>query len=144
MSTPPFEIERMYNAPIQTVWRALTDKEEMKKWYFDLPEFKPEVGFEFRFTGGTENNSYLHICTVTEVVEGRKLTHSWRYDGYEGNSFVTFELFDEGEKTRLKLTHAGLETFPQDKADFARENFVQGWTAILGTALADYLKNPNT
>ncbi len=44
MKTEPFVIERTYNAPISKVWKAITDKEEMKEWYFDLAEFKPEVG----------------------------------------------------------------------------------------------------
>ena len=111
----------------------------MKQWYFDLAEFKPEVGFEFRFWGGTEENKYLHICKITEVVTGKKLAHTWTYDGYAGETIVTFELFDEGEgKTRMRLTHAGLETFPPI-TDFARTNFEQGWTHIIGTSLAGYL-----
>ncbi len=140
MKNNPFIIERTYNAPIAKIWKALTDKDEMKQWYFYLAEFKPEVGFEFRFYGGTEKNQYLHICKVTEVIVGKKLTHSWRYDGYEGISFVTFELFAEGHKTRLKLTHAGLETFPKNNPDFAKENFANGWTAIIGTSLKEYLE----
>jgi uncharacterized protein YndB with AHSA1/START domain len=141
MNDSPFVIERTFNAPMKTVWSAITDKDQMKKWYFDLPEFKPEVGFEFTFIGGTECNSYVHLCKITEVIEGRKLTHSWKYDGYEGNSFVTFELFEEGSQTRVKLTHTGLETFPQNHKDFARESFAQGWTDIIGTHLKNYLEN---
>lgn len=139
MNTTPFEIERTYSAPIQLVWKAISDKNEMKKWYFDLADFKPEVGFEFSFEGGTETHSYLHLCKITEVEPNKKLTYSWRYDGYEGISYITFELFNEGDKTRLKLTHTGLESFPQNNPDFARENFAQGWTAILGSSLAKYL-----
>lgn len=141
MPNTTFEIEKTYNAPIQAVWSAITDKEQMKQWYFDLPEFKPEVGFEFSFTGGTEEKSYLHHCRITEVIPGRKLKHSWQYDGYEGISFVTFELFEEGAQTRLKLTHAGLESFPQSNPDFAQKNFEAGWTDILGTYLKNYLAN---
>lgn len=140
MNDSPFVIERTINAPIKTVWSAITDKDQMKKWYFDLPEFKPEVGFEFSFVGGTEDHSYVHLCKITEVVTGRKLTHSWRYQGYEGNSFVTFELFEEGSQTRVKLSHTGLETFPQNNKDFARENFAQGWTDIIGTNLKNFLE----
>jgi uncharacterized protein YndB with AHSA1/START domain len=141
MNKEPFVIERTYNAPIAKVWKAITDKNEMKKWYFDLAEFKPEVGFEFRFEGGPEEGpKYLHICRIKEVIEGKKLAHSWRYEGYEGDTTVTWELFDEGDKTRVKLTHAGLETFPAGNKDFARNNFAEGWTHILGTSLADYLK----
>ncbi|HEY8928743.1 MAG TPA: SRPBCC domain-containing protein [Mucilaginibacter sp.] len=141
METAPFVIERTYNAPAERVWRAITDKDKMKEWYFDLKEFKPEVGFEFEFEGGPPEKTYLHLCRVTEVVPGKKLTHSWRYDGYEGNSFVTWEIFAEGDQTRVKLTHAGLETFPPI-ADFARENFQMGWTEIVGKMLKEYVEKP--
>jgi uncharacterized protein YndB with AHSA1/START domain len=140
MKPEPIVIERTYHAPIEKVWNAITDKNEMKLWYFDLAEFKPDVGFQFTFVGGTEHKSYLHICTVTEVEVNKKLTHSWRYDGYEGNTFVTWELFPEGKNTRVRLTHSGLETFPASNPDFAKTNFEQGWTSILGTSLKEYLE----
>ena len=121
MKNEPFVIERIYTAPMAKVWKAITDKNEMKKWYFDLAEFKPEVGFEFTFEGGKEDRIYLHLCKITEVEEGKKLTHSWRYDGYEGNSYVTWELFPEGKNTRVRLTHTDLETFPASNPDFAKK-----------------------
>jgi len=77
---------------------------------------------------------------ITEVVPGKKLQYTWRYDGYEGNSFVTFELFAEGDKTRVKLTHEGLETLAAASKDFARANFLQGWEAIVGTNLKDFVE----
>ena len=141
-SNEPFVIERTYDAPVEKVWKALTDKNEMKQWYFDLKEFKPEPGFEFQFYGeGKNGEKFLHLCKITDVLKNKKLRYSWRYDGYEGISFVTFELFDEGEKTRLKLTHEGLESFPKTaNNDFAKENFAEGWTYITGTSLKEYLE----
>jgi uncharacterized protein YndB with AHSA1/START domain len=141
----PIIIEKIYNAPAEKVWKAITDKNEMKKWYFDLAEFKAEPGFEFQFHGqGKQGESFLHLCKVIEVVNQKKLTYSWRYDGYEGNSFVTFELFDEGNKTKVKLTHKGLESFPVTAHnDFAKENFMEGWTYIMGTSLKEYVENTN-
>ena len=142
METAPFTIERIYNVPVEKVWKAITDKHEMKQWYFDLAEFKPEVGFEFQFYGeGKTGEKFLHFCTVTEMIKNKKLRHSWRYDGYEGNSFVTFELSDEGGKTRLKLTHEGLETFPVTaNNDFAKNNFEEGWTYIISISLKEFLE----
>lgn len=143
MSTnEPFIIERTYDAPVEKVWKALTDKNEMKQWYFDLAEFKPEPGFEFQFYGeGKQGEKFLHLCKITDTIKNKKLRYSWRYDGYEGISFVTFELFDEGGKTRLKLTHEGIETFPKTaNNDFAKENFAEGWTYITGTSLKEYLE----
>ena len=93
----PFVIERTFNAPVEKVWKALTDKNEMKQWYFDLKEFKPEVGFVFEFTGQTKTGEKkYHVCEITEVIKNKKLKHTWTYVGHEGVSFVTFELFDEG------------------------------------------------
>jgi uncharacterized protein YndB with AHSA1/START domain len=135
----PFVIERVYNAPVEKVWKALTNKDDMKKWYFDIAEFEPVVGFDFQFTGENEGKTFLHLCKIEEVVENKKLKHSWQYDGYAGRSFVTFELFDENGKTRLKLTHEGLETFP-DIPDFARKNFEAGWTYITGRSLPEFLE----
>jgi uncharacterized protein YndB with AHSA1/START domain len=140
MKHEPFVIERTYHAPLERVWKAITDKDQMKQWYFDVPTFKAEVGCEFEFKGGKDDNIYTHKCKVTEVVPLKKLQYSWRYEGYEGNSFVTFELFPEGQHTRLRLTHEGLETFPASNPDFAKKNFVEGWTAITGTMLKDFVE----
>ena len=119
MQQTPIIITRVFNAPIAKVWSALTDKDEMKKWYFQLEEFKPEVGFQFTFTGGAEGGTqYTHLCEVTEVIPGKKLTHSWRYEGFPGNSFVTWELTEQGDKTLLTLTHQGLKTIAVSGPDF--------------------------
>ncbi|EQA43364.1 hypothetical protein LEP1GSC050_1706 [Leptospira broomii serovar Hurstbridge str. 5399] len=121
------------------VWKAITNKDEMKKWYFDLPTFKPEVGFEFQFAAGLDEKKYVHLCKITEVVEGLKIAYSWRYEGYAGESYVTFELFPEGDSTRIRLTHSGLETFPSQNPDLKRDNFVAGWTQIIEKQLKEFL-----
>jgi len=138
----PFVIERTFNASAEKIWKAISDKDLMKKWYFDLKEFKPVVGFEFQFYGGpSPEKQFLHLCKITEVIIDKKLTYSWRFDGYEGNSFVTFELFPEGDKTKLRLTHAGIESFPISNPDFAKNNFAAGWTHLIGTSLKEFLEN---
>lgn len=138
MNQEPLIIERTFTAPVMKVWAAITDNNAMKQWYFDLPGFRAEVGYAFTFVGNSEECSYTHHCVVTEVVIGKKLSYTWRYEGYEGNSIVTFELFEEGNGTRLKLTHEGLETFPALK-DFARSSFEEGWEEFIGKSLMQFL-----
>jgi len=132
-------VERTFNAPVARVWKALTDVEQMRQWYFELKEFKPEVGFEFEFVVEHEGMTYHHLCKITEVAPQKKIAYTWRYKGHEGNSLVTFELFPAGEKTRLKLTHTGLATFPKTPA-FKSDNFRQGWNQIIGKALPKFLE----
>jgi uncharacterized protein YndB with AHSA1/START domain len=112
----------------------------MRVWYFDLKEFKPEVGFEFEFTVEHEGNRYHHLCKITEVIPQKKLAYTWRYADEDGSSLVTFELFGEGDKTRLKLTHEGIETFPKTAA-YARKNFETGWTTLIGAELKQFVEN---
>jgi len=131
--------ERTFNAPVGRVWKALTDVEEMRQWYFNLKQFKAEVGFEFEFVVEHEGTTYHHLCKVTEVIPQKKIAYTWRYKGHEGDSLVTFELFADGDETRLKLTHQGLETFPKTAA-FARKNFEAGWTAIIDSELKQFLE----
>jgi len=132
-------LERTLNAPVARVWKALTDIDQMREWYFDLKEFKPEVGFEFEFIVEHEGNSYHHLCRVIEVIPERKIAYTWRYKDEQGDSLVTFQLSPEGEKTRLKLTHTGIETFPRTPA-YARKNFENGWTAIVDSELRPFIE----
>ncbi len=136
----PLVIERVFNAPLALVWRAITVKEDMSRWFFDLTEFKAEAGFEFRFVVEHAGHTYDHRCKVTEVIPRKKLAYTWRYEGYGGDSLVTFELAAAGGKTKLKLTHEGLETFPKTPP-FARKNFVGGWTQLIGSSLKDFVEN---
>jgi uncharacterized protein YndB with AHSA1/START domain len=139
MHNAPIVIEQLLQASPMRVWRAITDNEQMKRWYFNIAEFQAEVGFAFSFVAGTEGKQYRHICQVTEVVVGEKLSYSWRYQDYPGTSFVTFALASEGDHTRLTLTHSGIETFPPDDPNFTRDSFLQGWTHIIGTSLREFM-----
>ncbi|MBU2019810.1 MAG: SRPBCC domain-containing protein [Bacteroidetes bacterium] len=137
----PLVIEQSLKAKPNTIWSAITDKELMAQWYFDLKEFKAEKGFKFEFIGGPEDGiKYVHLCEVIEVVPLEKLVYTWSYKGYSGLSNLTFELKENGNHTKLKLTHADLDSFPTENEDFAIENFEAGWTYLIGTALVDFLE----
>jgi uncharacterized protein YndB with AHSA1/START domain len=138
MDATPVVKEVTIDAPAENIWEAITSKEKMKEWYFDVSDFKPEVGFRFQFTGGDDEVSYVHHCEVKEVIPGKKLGYSWRYEGIEGDSYVTFELFPEGSSTRVKLTHTGIETFATEDPRFRKESFTAGWNEIIGVLLKNY------
>lgn len=139
METKPLIIEHDLNAPIALVWQAITEKKLMKKWYFDIYNFKPEVGNKFHFEGGEDGKRYIHLCEILEVIPSKKLKYSWEYEGNEGFSFVTFELLFAGEKTKIKVIHEGLETFINP--DFIRDNFVGGWKYLIHESLKEFLDN---
>jgi uncharacterized protein YndB with AHSA1/START domain len=135
----PLVIERVFSAPIALLWRALTNKADIERWFFDLPDFQARSGFEFAFSVEHQGTTYSHLCRVTEVVPEQKLAYTWRYEGHAGDSLVSYELFAEGSRTRLRLTHSGLGAFP-GTPQFARKNFLGGWTFI-SDALGDFAEN---
>ncbi len=141
MEDRPLILEQEFNAPVELVWRAITEKELMKKWYFDIADFKLEIGAKFHFEGGKDGRCYVHICEILEIIPLQKFKYSWKYEGYSGISFVTFELSSVGKKTRLKLIHEGLGSFPAENSDLARDNFVGGWKFLIHESLKDWLEN---
>ena len=136
----PVVVEQTYNAPVQTVWNAITELDQMRQWYFDnIPSFKPEVGFTTRFDVKSEDRIFPHVWTVTEVEPMKLIKYDWRFEGYPGDSFVVFELSTQDDATTLKLTHEVRESFPDDIPEFERESCVAGWTYFIKERLRDFL-----
>lgn len=51
----PVVVEQIFEQAIEIVWKAITDVNEMRQWFFDnIPEFSPEVGFKTQFNVYTE------------------------------------------------------------------------------------------
>lgn len=142
MQKEPFTIETFYNTSVENVWKAITNSKEMKQWYFDVPGFRAELGYEFHFTSEPdEERQYCHQCMVTEVKPFHKLAFTWQYNHYDFVTLVVFELFREvNGTTRLMLTHEGLEAYPESDPDFSMDSFKEGWTWIINTALKAYIE----
>jgi uncharacterized protein YndB with AHSA1/START domain len=135
----PLTKEVILDAPVSRVWNALTDKEQLKQWCFDMNAFKPEPGFEFQFYGEKDGTKFLHLCKVLEAEPQKKMKWLWTYKDVPGETYVTFELFPQGDQTGLRLTHDNLESLPQDE-NYAKSNFVEGWNMILGELLPKFLQ----
>jgi uncharacterized protein YndB with AHSA1/START domain len=138
----PIVVEQTFEVPPGELWKAITEVKQMTQWFFDnIEAFEPNVGFTTRFVVEHENRTFPHLWKITEVEPLRKITYNWKYEGYAGDSFVTFELFEEGNNTRLKLTHTLTKDFPQDIPEFARESCIGGWNYFIRQSLKDYLKS---
>jgi uncharacterized protein YndB with AHSA1/START domain len=136
--TEPVVKEVSLDAPVSRVWKALTNKNELKQWCFDMNAFEPKAGFEFQFYGEKDGHKFLHLCKVLEAEPQKKMKWLWSYQGVPGDTYVSFELFPQGNQTKLILTHEGLEKLPQDE-NYAKENFIGGWNMILGELLPKFL-----
>jgi uncharacterized protein YndB with AHSA1/START domain len=137
----PIIVEQTYNTSIETLWKAITEIDRMRQWYFDnVPSFKPEIGFETQFTVTSVDRDFPHRWKVTEVIPLKKISYNWKYDGYEGDSQVTFELSENNNQATLKLTHQVLEPFPDNIPEFTRESGIDGWEYFIQRSLKEYLE----
>jgi len=141
-TSEPIIVEQTFSTSIQNVWNAITQIDQMQQWYFEnIGSFQPEVGFETEFNVESQGRNFLHQWKVTEVVPPKKITYDWRYGNYPGDSFVTFEIFEEENHARLRLTCVGIENFPGDVPEFTRESCTEGWNYFLKKRLVEYLGN---
>jgi uncharacterized protein YndB with AHSA1/START domain len=102
---PPVIVEQDFDRSVSDVWDAITQIDEMRKWYFEnIPDFKAEVGFATQFVVESGNRSFRHMWTVTEVDPHRKLVYDWKYEGLAGDSFVSWEVSGEKKSARLRVS----------------------------------------
>lgn len=97
---PTVRLDRDLSDPPPTVWRALTDPEELKAWFpCEIVTERWEAGARLTFVF-PENPEFTMTGTVLELDEPRLLVYTW------GDDTLRFELTaTESGGTRLVLTH---------------------------------------
>lgn len=134
-------ITKDFDTPVPLIWKAITDKDWMKEWYIDVKEFKTIVGFKFEFWGGEQDErKWNHLCEITEVIPQKKLNYSWKYEGYDGMSYVSFELSEANSGTKLIFTHRGIDSFPSNVQELSIENFEKGWNQAINFSLVEFIE----
>lgn len=139
--TNPIIAQQTFSRPQEAVWQAITDVEQMREWYFDnVPDFKPEVGFETQFNVQSGERNFRHLWKVTEVIPLKKIGYTWNFEEYPGQSFSTFELEQKDDKTVLTLKSYVVEKFPEAIPEFKRESGQAGWDYLIKESLKNYLE----
>lgn len=128
-------ITRMVRAPRQSVWDAITQPEQMKKWMCPAPNGAQRVDADVRIGGlytvqmlvdGKEHNAF---GTYREIDEPSRIVFTWDWRPGEmepmGDTVVTIELNEVDGGTELVLVHEG---FPTPEQTGGHE---EGWAACL-------------
>jgi uncharacterized protein YndB with AHSA1/START domain len=147
-------IERVFDAPLERVWRAWTEPEIIKQWWGPKDFTAPVAQNDFRVGGtylylmrgaaapGSPEQDFWGTGTYQEIVPGEKIVATDNFADAEGNvqppsyygmkgdeplNFkvtVTFAPLDSN-RTKLTLVHEGM-TDPKDV-----ENMTTGWNESL-------------
>ena len=132
-------VQQRVSAPVDKVWNALTDKAQMKEWYFDIPDF--ELGIHKKFNFFWPDKKYHNHGEILVVIPNEKLKNTYSYPEYsKEKSIVKWELEKDGDETVVTVTHKGLENFAHLGKDFQKESFKNGWTEILEKKLKEFVE----
>ena len=136
----PIIVKQVFNKLINEVWQAITEVDQMTQWFFEnIPDFKAELGFKVQFNVEAPSRDFLHLWTITEVIPQQKIVYNWKYKDYAGNSYVTFELFEIDNQTKLVLSTKVTEDFDDTIEEFKRESGVVGWNYFIKDRLKEFL-----
>jgi uncharacterized protein YndB with AHSA1/START domain len=141
MMNTPITVQYKIDAPVEKIWNALTDKNEMKSWYFAIQNFALEVDKEFNFYEPGEAKKYHHQCRILEIIPNKTLKHTWAYPELsDAVTIVTWELREEDNGTMVTLTHENVEGFESLGENFSKASFTEGWNSIIGKSMKEYLE----
>lgn len=141
VSDVPVKVKQQFNLPIDIVWDAITQHNQMIKWFFEqIPDFSAEVGFKTQFNVEAPTRDFLHLWEIIDVIPLKHIVYNWKYKGLKGDSTVSFELTYLDNITELSVTTKVLEDFDDSIQEFKRESCLGGWNYFIKDRLFHYLK----
>jgi len=142
MTTNTIERDILIEAPIDVVWRTVTEPDQMTQWYCDAAELDLRPGGRGVLTWNARATGTPTTVGVRVVALERPRIFSFRWlhpedaEPLDGNSLlVEFTLTPEGERTRLRVVETGLAAMDwsdEQKAAYA-EQHNSGWETHLGS-----------
>ena len=136
----PIEKKLTVNAPVNKVWKALTDPAELQKWMMMSTNFEPKAGKDFTFKSDpTEEWDGVFKCSVKEVIENKKLSYIWDTSFINAETLVEFELTENGDKTEVSLVHSGWDKMAANQ-EVTKKSHSEGWDLRFGQKLKELVK----
>ncbi|MBG7629062.1 MAG: SRPBCC domain-containing protein [Bacteroidetes bacterium] len=142
VNSEPIIVAHTFNASVKTVWKAITNVDQMRQWFFNnIEDFEPIIGFKTQFKVQSEDRVFTHLWTITEVEPLKKIVYNWKYEECAGDSFVYFELFQLKSETKIRVTSVVTESFPANIPEFKAESCLNGWTYFIKQNLKKFLES---
>jgi uncharacterized protein YndB with AHSA1/START domain len=137
MSATEYKVEReiVIDAPVEVVWRTITEPDQITQWFADKVELEVKPGARGYMGFGDQGGPVV----VETVDRPTRFSFRWNHPTGEepaaGNSLlVEFTLFGEGQQTRLRVVESGLDLLAWAAAEKGRyaEEHNGGWGEFLG------------
>jgi uncharacterized protein YndB with AHSA1/START domain len=147
MTTDRIEKEVLLRAPLERVWRAISDADEFGRWF--------GVRFDGPFVAGTSVTGVIRPTTVDEDVARAQETHAGKSDTWqivavepqqrlafrwhpyavesgtdysqEPTTLVEFNLAETTDGVLLRIVESGFDKIPAERRASAFEANSEGW-----------------
>jgi uncharacterized protein YndB with AHSA1/START domain len=91
---PALRFERRFGHSVERVWRAITEREDLRHWFPGLPDWTLAAGTAFTVHGDAGGDG-----RITELDPPHVLAFDWRDD------HLRFELRADGDGCEMTFTH---------------------------------------
>jgi uncharacterized protein YndB with AHSA1/START domain len=101
-------VTRIFDAPVEEVWKAWSDPEYVKRWWGPAGFTSPSAEMDFRVGGAS-----LVCMRAPEEYGGQDMYHTWTYtriDPQERIEFVSNFADEDGGRTEITVTEYGYTT----------------------------------
>jgi uncharacterized protein YndB with AHSA1/START domain len=140
------EKEMVIAAPIEVVWRIMTEPDQIKQWFSPEAELEGRPGGEGRLKFESGDEYYLQV----EAFEPpHRFAYRWMHDKGtkarpENSMLVEFTLRSEADGTRLRVVESGFETvdWAQEVKTKYADDHSRGWQHFL-ERLRDHAPHAN-
>jgi len=153
--TRDLTITRIFDAPLERVWQAWTDPEQLKRWWGPQDFTAPVIQLDLRVGGkylfcmrGPDGKDYWSTGTIQEIVPLERLVFTDSFADEKGNIVpasyygmsnipevlkvtVTFERLPG--KTKMTLVHAGFP--PSEDREMAGLGWNQSFDKMVNVLL---------
>lgn len=127
------------NAPIDRVWKLLTDPAELPRWWesMEMAEFDLEEGGQMTLTWKEHGVTSARVVVVDKPI---RFSYLWAANA-EGRppskgdqTLVEFRLQELGDVTRVTVTESGFESLsiPEEERAILFADNNEGWGTVLG------------
>ncbi|MFI0366246.1 SRPBCC domain-containing protein [Actinomadura sp. 1N219] len=140
------EHEILIEAPVDVVWRTVTEPEQIAQWFSDKAEIDLRAGGDGTLTWVDKETAAQEQAkfVVAAVEPPHRFAYRWgNPEGTrpeEGNStLVEFRLVPDGDRTLLRVTETGLDEtgWTDERKTFYTDDHNEGWSKHLAD-LATY------
>lgn len=134
MTTPTdreIQVERVFDAPRDRVWRAFTEPEQLAQWWgrgnkLVIERLEVERGGHWRHVEHADGEEHGFEGRYREVTPQERLVYTFEWDGMPGYVVLETVVFDDLGDGRTKVTNTSLFFTTQERDGMLQSGMDEG------------------